>query len=137
VTLEADPHHADVARTNLERAGLGELVDIRVGPALQSLPALVAEGAGPFDLVFIDADKPGYPDYLEWSIRLARPGTLVVADNVVRAGAVADPTTGDTNALGVRRYLELAGAHPHLLSTALQTVGTKGYDGLAISLVTD
>lgn len=136
VTLEADPHHAGIARANIARAGLAELVDLRVGPALDTLPRMVAEGQGPFDLIFLDADKRNNPGYLEWSLRLARPGTLIVADNVVRGGAVADPASRDPDVQGVRRMNELIAADRGLAATAIQTVGAKGWDGFALILVT-
>ncbi len=136
ITLEAEPRHAEVARANLGRAGLGGVVEVRLGPALEILPQLAAEGRGPFDLIFIDADKPGYPDYLAWSLRLSRRGSLIIADNVVRGGAVADPASDDPRVQGVRRFLELLAAEPRVSATAIQTVGSKGYDGLAIALVT-
>jgi len=135
VTLEMDPAHAAVARANVERAGLGSVVDVRVGAALVTLPTLEAEGAGPFDLIFIDADKTGYPDYLGWALRLARPGTLIVADNVVRDGNVADPASTDPSVRGVRRFLEMVAADKRLAATAIQTVGGKGWDGLAVAVV--
>ncbi|MFF2409073.1 O-methyltransferase [Streptomyces sp. NPDC058092] len=137
VTLESDPECAEVARGNIERAGLAEVVEIRVGRALDALPELAAEGYGPFDVVFIDADKPSNPDYLAWSLKLTRPGSLIVADNVVRDGEVADGTSGDPKVQGVRRFTELVAAEPTLTATALQTVGAKGYDGLLMALVTD
>lgn len=136
VTLELEPTHADVARANLARAGLGTQVEVRLGPALETLPHLVEEGAGPFDLVFIDADKPGYPRYWPWALRLSRPGTLIVADNVVREGAVADAGSADANVQGVRRYLECVASEPGVTGTVLQTVGVKGYDGLSLAVVT-
>ncbi|MGH7609226.1 MAG: O-methyltransferase [Candidatus Dormibacteria bacterium] len=136
VSLEAEPRHAEVARANLQRAGLDAKVEVRVGPALESLPQLLSERAGPFDLIFIDADKTGYPDYLRWAHRLARPGSLILADNVVRAGAITDPREGDAAATGVRRFLEDVGATPGLSATAVQTVGSKGYDGFCLALVT-
>jgi predicted O-methyltransferase YrrM len=135
VTLEADARHAAVARENLTRAGLAEVVELRLGPALETLPRLATEGAGPFDLVFIDADKPSYPEYLEWSLRLTRPGGLIVADNVVREGKVVDAASADPNVLGTRRFNERLAAEPRLRATAVQTVGTKGYDGFAIAVV--
>jgi len=135
VTLEADARHAGVASENLARAGLAEVVELRLGPALETLPRLAAEGAGPFDLVFIDADKPSYPEYLEWSLRLTRPGSLIVADNVVREGKVVDAASTDPNVLGTRRFNERLAAEPRLRATAVQTVGTKGYDGFAIAVV--
>jgi predicted O-methyltransferase YrrM len=136
VTLELDPAHAEVARANVARAGLAHAVELRVGPALETLPRLAAEGRGPFDLVFLDADKGGYPAYLAWALRLTRRGSLIVADNVVRDGAVIDPASEDPNVLGVRRFLELLAAEPRVSATAVQTVGGKGYDGFAIALVT-
>jgi len=135
VTLEIDPARAALARANVARAGLATRVDMRVGPALDTLPRLAAEGAGPFDLIFLDADKRNNPGYLEWSLRLARPGTLIVDDNIVRGGAVADPETRDPDALGVRRFNEMVAADPRLAAAAMQTVGAKGWDGLALVLV--
>jgi predicted O-methyltransferase YrrM len=143
ITLEAEPRYAEVAQANIARAGLSELVELRVGPALQTLPELHAEGAGPFDLIFIDADKQNYPGYFEWALRLSRPGTLIVGDNVVRDGAILDPdaddpTVGNEGIRGVRRFYELAGAQVEqgsVSATAIQTVGAKGYDGFALVLV--
>ena len=135
-TLEADPQHAEIARANLARAGLAHMVDVRLGPALESLPQLAAEGRGPFDLIFIDADKPNVPDYFNWALKLSRPGSLIVVDNVVRDGAVVDSASRDSGVRGMRRLLELVAAEPRVSATALQTVGTKGYDGFAIALVT-
>ncbi|MEU2129183.1 O-methyltransferase [Streptomyces sp. NPDC018352] len=136
VTLEADPAYAEVARANIERAGLADVVEIRVGRALDTLPELAAQGYGPFDVVFIDADKPSNPDYLAWSLKLTRPGSLIVADNVVRDGEVVDGVSDDPKVQGVRRFTELVAAEPTLTATALQTVGSKGYDGLMMALVT-
>ncbi len=133
VTLESDPKHAEIARKNVERAGLGEIVEIRLGAALDTLPKLAAEGAGPFDFVFIDADKPTTPDYLSWSLDLAHPGALIVIDNVVRDGKVADESTDDVAIQGIRRALEMLASDPRVSATAIQTVGTKGYDGLAVA----
>jgi predicted O-methyltransferase YrrM len=135
ITLEADPGHAAVARANIERAGLTHVIDIRVGKAAETLPQLHAEGRGPFDFVFIDADKPGNPEYLKWSLRLSRPGTLVVCDNVVRGGAVAEADNTDANVQGARTFLTLAAAEPRLCATAIQTVGVKGHDGLAVAII--
>jgi predicted O-methyltransferase YrrM len=135
-TLEVDARHADVARTNIERAGLGHLVELRLGRAQDTLPQLVAEGRGPFDLIFIDADKPGYVEYFDWSLRLARRGTVIIADNVVRRGAVIDQAATDANVLGVRRFLDRLAAEPRVTATTIQTVGSKGYDGFALALVT-
>jgi predicted O-methyltransferase YrrM len=135
ITVEVDPKHADVARANLARAGLAEVVELRLGPALETLPRLVAEGRGPFDLIFLDADKPSYPDYFAWALRLSRRGSLIVADNVVRKGAVIDAASKDARVQGVRRFHELLAAEPRVSATAMQTVGSKGYDGFAIALV--
>jgi predicted O-methyltransferase YrrM len=135
VTLEAEAKHADVARANLVRAGLAEVVDLRLGPALETLPDLVEAGRGPFDLIFIDAHKPEYADYLTWALRLSRPGTLIIADNIVRDGAVADAASGDMNVQGVRRFNEQLAADPRVRATIVQTVGSKGYDGFAMALV--
>jgi predicted O-methyltransferase YrrM len=135
ISLEADPRHAQVARANVARAGLTDLVEIRFGRALDVLPQIVAEGRGPFDLFFIDADKPSNPDYFAWALRLSRPGSLIIADNVVREGAVAEAANRDASARGVRRFLELVAAEPRVSATAIQTVGSKGYDGFAIARV--
>lgn len=144
ITLEAEPRYAEIARANIARAGFGDVVEIRIGPALQTLPQLAAEGAGPFDLVFIDADKENYPGYFDWSLKLARPGTIIIGDNVVRDGAILDPeaidpVSGNAEVIpGVRRFYELlsAGAgEGHITATAIQTVGDKGYDGFALALV--
>jgi predicted O-methyltransferase YrrM len=135
VTLELDPKHAQVARANLERAGVSERVEIRVGPATQSLAQLQAEGAEPFDLIFIDADKPNNPAYLQWALKLARRGSLIVVDNVVRDGAVVDPASLDPGVQGTRALFDLLTAEPRLSSTAIQTVGSKGYDGFAMATV--
>jgi predicted O-methyltransferase YrrM len=134
-TLELEQKHADVARANIARAGLAQRVQIRVGAALDSLRTLVAEKHAPFDFVFIDADKVGYPAYLEWSLRLSKPGTVIVADNIVRNGGVADPSSSDVAVIAVRRYNEKLAADPRLTATVLQTVGSKGYDGFAIARV--
>lgn len=135
VTLEVNPLHAEVARSNIARAGVADRVDVRVGPAAASLAALADEGVDPFDLVFIDADKAGYSDYLQGSLSLSRPGTLILADNVVRQGRVIDPDDDDANVRGVRRFNEALAAEPRLQATIVQTVGSKGYDGLAIAVV--
>ena len=135
ITLELDPRHAQVARANLARAGLDALVEVRVGPAAESLAALVADRVEPFDMVFIDADKEGYPDYLEWSLRLSRPGTLIVADNVVRGGAIIDAASPDSRVQGIRRFNAALARDPRLAATIVQTVGAKGYDGLAFAVV--
>ena len=140
ITLEAEPRFAEVALANITRAGFQDAVELRVGPALQTLPQLAAEGLGPFDLIFIDADKANNPGYFEWSLELSRPGTLIVADNVVRDGAILDPDAydpalGDAGVQGVRRFYELVAAEPRVSATAIQTVGAKGHDGFALALV--
>jgi predicted O-methyltransferase YrrM len=135
ITLELDPRHAEVARTNFVQAGLADVVELRLGPALETLPRLAAEGRGPFDLVFIDADKPNIPAYFTWALSLTRPGSAIVVDNVVRGGAVADPASDDPSVQGVRRLNELIAAEPRVSATVVQTVGGKGYDGFALALV--
>ncbi len=136
ITLESEPRHATVARDNFARAGLSDVVDLRVGPALETLPQLAAQGAGPFDFFFIDADKPNNPEYFHWALRLSRRGSVIVVDNVVRAGAVIDAASTDLGTQGTRRLHEAMAAERRVSATAIQTVGTKGYDGLAIALVT-
>lgn len=136
VSLEANPANAEIAKANVARAGLSHIVDIRVGKAIDTLPMLVEEGLAPFDFIFIDADKPSNPLYLEWSLKLARPGTVIIGDNVVRDGAVTEPTSTDPNVVGVRRFFELMSENPRLSATAIQTVGSKGYDGFSLALVT-
>jgi predicted O-methyltransferase YrrM len=135
VTLEFDPCHAEVARSNIACAGLAGVIDLRVGAALDTLPAVYAEGLGPFDLIFIDADKENNPAYLAWALRLARPGTVIIGDNVVRDGTVADAGSADARVQGVRAFFDMLAATPGLSATALQTVGSKGWDGFAIALV--
>jgi predicted O-methyltransferase YrrM len=135
ITLEADPRHAEVARDNLANAGLAGLCEVRVGPALDTLPVLHAAGDGPFDLIFIDADKPSYPDYLSWSVRLSRPGTMIIADNIVRGGAVIDAASKYPGVQGVRRFVAALAAEPRVSATVIQTVGHKGYDGFALAVV--
>jgi predicted O-methyltransferase YrrM len=137
ITLENDPRHADVARANLGNAGLGRIVQVRVGAALDTLPQLVAEGRGPFDLIFIDADKVNTPSYFRWALTLSRPGGLIVVDNVVRDGAVADASSTDQAVQGMRQFFELVRSEPRVEATAVQTVGIKGYDGLALLRVID
>jgi predicted O-methyltransferase YrrM len=136
ITLETDPRHAEIARANIARAGLAHVVELRLGPALETLPRLAAEGRGPFDLIFIDADKPSYPEYLRWAIELSHRGSLIIADNVVRDGAVVDEASGDPRVQGVRRFNALLAGEPRVSATVVQTVGSKGYDGFAIALVT-
>lgn len=135
ITLELDPKHARVAQSNLERAGVADRVEVRVGRALDSLARLVSEGEAPFDLVFIDADKQSIPEYFQYSLQLTVPGSVIVVDNVVRRGAVIDSESSDPNVLGVRRFSELLGKTPNVSATALQTVGSKGYDGFALIYV--
>jgi predicted O-methyltransferase YrrM len=135
LSLEFEPRHAEVARRNLERAGLSDRVEVRVGRAVDTLALLEREGRGPFDLVFIDADKPSTADYVRWAVRLSHPGTVIIVDNVVRNGGIADLSSADGNVDGVRRGLEAIAAEPRLRAGALQTVGVKGYDGFAIALV--
>ena len=134
-TLEFSPKHAEVARANIARAGLEKIVEIRVGPALETLAKMGKEGIEPFDLIFIDADKPNNPNYLPWALKFSRPGTLLIGDNIVREGEVADPSSTDPNVQGQRRFLEMMAGNPRLSATALQTVGSKGYDGFAMALV--
>ena len=136
ITLEADPKHVEVARANLARAGLAAAVELRLGPALEILPRIEAEGLGPFDLTFIDADKPNNPEYFAWALRLSRAGSLIVIDNVVRDGEIVDAGSDNESVQATRRVLELLAAEPRVTATAIQTVGAKGYDGLAIALVT-
>ncbi len=135
VTLELDPKHAAVAAANIERAGLSSLVDLRIGPALESLARLHADQPTPFDLIFLDADKPNNPAYLEWAIKLSRKGTIIIGDNVIRDGEILDPKSDNPSVSGTRTFLERLGSHPRLEATALQTVGSKGYDGFAIAIV--
>jgi predicted O-methyltransferase YrrM len=137
ITLEFEPKHADVARATIGNAGLSRMVQVRVGAALDTLPQLAAEGRGPFDLIFIDADKVNTPAYFTWALTLSKPGSLIIVDNVVRDGAVADPSTTDPGVQGMRRFFELVQSEPRVEATAIQTVGIKGYDGLAIVRVTD
>lgn len=135
VTLEYEPHHAEVARRNIARAGYAGLIEVRVGAAAETLPVLAAEQPEPFDFVFIDADKPNNTTYLDWAIKLGRRGTVIVLDNVVRDGEVANAASRDPNVLGSRGAFELIAANPRLSATALQTVGAKGYDGFAVMIL--
>jgi len=135
VSLEVNPRHAEVARANLFNAGVLDRVDLRVGRAIDTLPILESSGAGPFDLIFIDADKPSNADYLAWALKLSRPGTLIVTDNVVRDGKVVQAKSADADVQGVRRFTEMMAAEPRLSATVLQTVGVKGYDGFALAVV--
>jgi predicted O-methyltransferase YrrM len=135
ITLESDPKHAEVARANIARAGLSGIVELRLGKALDTLPKIAGERRGPFDLIFIDADKPNIPEYFGWALKLSRKGGLILVDNVVREGAVIDSKSTDESVKGVRRFNEMLAAEPRVSATTIQTVGGKGYDGLAIALV--
>lgn len=135
ITLELDPHHAKVALANIAHAGLAHAVELRIGPALDSLTQLHAAQVQPFDLIFLDADKVNYPPYLTEALKLSRPGTLILADNVIRNGAVIDPNSTDPNVQGVRRFFQMLATDPRISSTAVQTVGGKGYDGFALARV--
>lgn len=135
VTLEVEAKHAEIAKKNIENAGLADRVQLRLGPALETLAVIGQERDAPFDFIFIDADKASYPEYLQWSLNLSRPGTLIVADNVVRDGKVIEPENPDANIQGVRRFTDLVAAEPRLSATVLQTVSSKGYDGFTIALV--
>ncbi len=136
ITLEADPKHAEVARGNIARAGFAEVVEVRLGDAREGIQQLAAEGLGPFDLFFIDADKKSIPHYLEWSLKLSRRGSLIIVDNVIRDGALIDAKSDDPNVLGSRRMHEMLAAEPRVSATTIQTVGSKGYDGFTLALVT-
>jgi predicted O-methyltransferase YrrM len=135
ISLEADPKHAEVARANIARAELDTRIEVRLGMALDLLPALAAEGGNPFDFVFIDADKPNNEAYFDWALTLSQPGSIIVVDNVVRGGDVIAADSDSPTVQGVRRFLERLAAEPRVSATAIQTVGGKGYDGLAIALV--
>ena len=135
VTLEFEPRHAEIARANLHAAGLLSRVDVRVGPALKNLARLASSGADPFDLIFIDADKENNPQYLEWALKLSRPGTVIVVDNVARHGRIIDARSAKADIQGTRRCLEMMAAEPRLSATVLQTVGIKGHDGFALAVV--
>lgn len=135
ITLEFSPVHADMAKKNIQRAGLDATVEIRIGKAIELLPGLAAESAGPFDLIFIDADKPPYADYFEWALKLSRPGTLIIFDNVIRDGKVLDPESTDAAVIGVQRLNKVLAADRRVTATIMTTVGVKDYDGMAIVLV--
>ncbi|RAL21860.1 O-methyltransferase [Thermoflavimicrobium daqui] len=137
ISLELDPFHAEIAQSNIARANLLEKVEIRVGNALDSLAQLAKEKTEPFDIIFIDADKPNNPYYFEWALKLSRCGSLIIADNVVRKGSVIDESSTDPSVQGVRRFMEMLADEPRVSATAIQTVGSKGYDGFAIALVID
>jgi predicted O-methyltransferase YrrM len=136
ITLEIDARHAEVARANIARAGLAGKVELRLGKAIDSLAKIEAERKDPFDLIFIDADKPSNPDYFQWALKLSRPGSIIIVDNVVRDGQVINAASTDASVQGVRRFNELLAAEKRVTATAIQTVGSKGYDGLAFALVT-
>lgn len=135
ISLEFDPKHADVARKNIERAGLADRVEVRVGKAIDLLPVLEREKAGPFDMIFIDADKPPYKEYYEWAIKLSRPGTLIIADNVIREGKVLDPKSDDDMVQGARRFNQAISENPATVGTIVQNVGAKVHDGMALLVV--
>ena len=135
ITLEANPKHAEVARGNIAHAGFAGMVEVRLGDARAGIEKLVAEGLGPFDLFFIDADKQSIPHYLEWALKLSRRGSLIIVDNVIRDGALIDAGSEDPNVLGARRLHEILAAEPRVSATTIQTVGSKGYDGFTLALV--
>ena len=136
ITLEANAKHAEVARANFARAGLTDVIELRLGPALDSLPKIAAEGRGPFDFIFIDADKSTMAEYFDWVLKLSRPGSVIIADNVIRKGGVIDASSTDADIQGVRRFNERLAAEPRVSATEIQTVGSKGYDGFALAVVT-
>jgi predicted O-methyltransferase YrrM len=136
ITMEFDPKHAQVARANLEHAGMAGITEVRVGSAIDLLPKLHAEGGDPFDLIFIDANKDGYPEYFSWALKLSRKGSVIIADNVVRKGGVIDASSTDANVRGVRRMNEIVASETRVSATAIQTVGSKGYDGFMMAVVT-
>jgi predicted O-methyltransferase YrrM len=135
VTLEADPKHAEVARANIARAGLADSVEVRVGKALDTLPKLAAENPAPFDMFFIDANKDSIPEYFQWALKLSHKGSLIVVDNVVRGGKILDAQSADANVQGVRRFYDMLAKEARVSATAIQTVGSKGYDGFALAVV--
>ena len=135
ITLETNPKHVEVAQANIARAGFADVVEVRLGRGVDTLPQLQAEDHSPFDLIFIDADKPSYPDYFRWAVKLSHPGTLIVADNVIRGGAVVDDLSTDPIVSGIQRFNELVAAEPRVSATAIQTVGSKGYDGFVFAVV--
>jgi predicted O-methyltransferase YrrM len=137
ITMEFSPVHAAMAEKNIRRAGLQEKVDMRVGKAIELLPGLATESVGPFDLIFIDADKPPYAEYFEWALKLSRPGTLIIFDNVIRDGKVLDPQSADAAVIGVQRLNKVLAADRRVTATIMTTVGLKDYDGMAVVLVSD
>lgn len=137
ISLELEQHHADVALANFTEAGLEDKISIRIGNALETLPRLLEEGAGPFDVIFIDADKEPYAEYFQWALKLARPGTLIIADNVVREGKILDKSTSDSEVIGVQRLIGLMAATPEITATIIQTIGNKNHDGIALAIVNE
>lgn len=135
ITLELSPHHAEVAKKNIARTGLEQTIEVRTGDALEQLAQMEKEGVEPFDLIFIDADKPNNPNYLRWALHFSRPGTVIVGDNVIRNGEIADRHSTDPRVQGVRTFYDMLSGHPNISATALQTVGSKGYDGFMIGIV--
>ncbi|OZB96691.1 O-methyltransferase [Paenibacillus sp. XY044] len=135
ITLELSPHHAEVAKANIARAGLEQTIEVRTGDALEQLAQMEKEEAEPFDLIFIDADKPNNPNYLRWALHFSRPGTVIVGDNVIRSGEIVDRHSTDPRVQGVRSFYDMLSGHPNISATALQTVGSKGYDGFMIGIV--
>ncbi|SMD41309.1 O-methyltransferase [Bacillus sp. JKS001846] len=135
ITLESEVHHAEVAKLNIARAGLSNLIEVRIGPALETMSNLYNEGASPFDLIFIDADKQNNAEYLKWALKLSRKGTVIIGDNVVRKGEIVNSVSTDPSVQGVRRFFDILASEPQLSSTVIQTVGSKGYDGFSISIV--
>lgn len=136
ITLEASEKHAEIARANFARAGLAGKIELLLGKALETLPQIVSQGRGPFDLIFVDANRSNLPEYFEWSLKLVRPGSVVIVDNVVREGAVLDIESGDADIQGIRRFAEMVAAEKRVTSTVIQTVGSKNYDGFAVIMVT-
>jgi predicted O-methyltransferase YrrM len=135
ITLEKERKHAEVARANIARAGFANVVELRIGSALESLPKLETEGRGPFDLIFIDADKPNIPSYFEWALKLSHSGTVIIVDNVIREGDVSDAESDDPSTRGVRRFFDMLSVTSRVTATAIQTVGLKGYDGFSMAVV--
>ncbi|PEK58926.1 O-methyltransferase [Bacillus pseudomycoides] len=135
ITLESEVHHAEVAKVNIARAELSNIVEVRIGSALETLPKLYDEGINPFDLIFIDADKQNNSEYLKWALKLSRKGTVIIGDNIVRKGEIVNASSKDVNVQGVRHFFDILASESNLSSTAIQTVGSKGYDGFSISVV--
>ncbi|PDY45296.1 O-methyltransferase [Bacillus pseudomycoides] len=135
MTLESEVHHAEVAKVNIARAELSNIVEVRIGSALETLPKLYDEGINPFDLIFIDADKQNNSEYLKWALKLSRKGTVIIGDNIVRKGEIVNASSKDVNVQGVRHFFDILASESNLSSTAIQTVGSKGYDGFSISVV--